>query len=151
MHAHIPIRHWKCKTDKQTPRRLSWTKQEEINNLVRDKQKQRVIEPSKGPCTSPIVLVQKSIRVDQRKLSDVTQNVRYLLPRIDNTLDNLVGSRWFSTLDLMSGKLNCTLKTKRKLHSLVDTDCDTSISCFSSCVITSQRLFKGLWKMFSMD
>ena len=63
---------------------------------------QGVIEPSESPWASPIVLVQKKdggIRfcVDYRKLNE------FPLPRIDDTLDRLSGSRHFSTLDLASG------------------------------------------------
>jgi hypothetical protein len=69
---------------------------------------QRVIEPSESPWVSPIVLVQKrdgGVRfcVDYRKLNQVTKLDEFPLPRIDDTLDLLTGSRHFSTLDLASG------------------------------------------------
>ena len=67
-----------------------------------------VIQPSKIPWASPIVLAQKkdnSFRfcVDHRKLNEVTHKDAYPLPRIDDTLNTLAGSKWFSTLDMLSG------------------------------------------------
>ncbi len=55
-----------------------------------------------------MVLVTKKDRtthfcVDYRKLNDVTRKDAYLLPRIDETLDALRRSTYFSTLDLYSG------------------------------------------------
>ena len=41
--------------------------------------------------------------VDYRKLNDATVKDSYPLPRIDDSLDMLSGSKWFSTLDLASG------------------------------------------------
>ena len=38
--------------------------------------------------------------IDYRKLNAVTRKDSYPLPTIDNTLDTLAGSQWFSTLDL---------------------------------------------------
>ncbi len=41
--------------------------------------------------------------MDYRKLNDVTRKDAYPVPRIDDKLDALHGSRYFSTLDLYSG------------------------------------------------
>ena len=41
--------------------------------------------------------------VDYRRLNAVTRKDAYALPRTDDTLDALSGSKWFSTLDLASG------------------------------------------------
>ena len=41
--------------------------------------------------------------VDYRKVNKVTHKDAYPLPREDDGLDTLAGSRWFSTLDLKSG------------------------------------------------
>jgi hypothetical protein len=60
-----------------------------------------VIKPSNSPWASPIVLVRKSdgsIRffVDYRKVNEVTIKDSYLLPRINDSLEALRGSSWFS-------------------------------------------------------
>ena len=41
--------------------------------------------------------------VEYRKVNEVTRKDAYPLPRIDETLDTLSGSSWFTTLDLLSG------------------------------------------------
>lgn len=67
-----------------------------------------IIEPSNGPWASPVVLVTKrdgSARfcLDYRKINDVTVKDSQPLPRIDDSLDALSCSKWFSNLDLKSG------------------------------------------------
>ena len=41
--------------------------------------------------------------IDYRKLNAITRKDAYPLPRVDDSLEALNGSRWFSTLDLLSG------------------------------------------------
>ena len=70
--------------------------------------KNKVIEPSKSPWASPIVLVPKkddTLRfcVDYRKLNEVTIKDSYALPRIDDALATLNGNQYFSSLDLNAG------------------------------------------------
>ena len=41
--------------------------------------------------------------MDYHKVNDVMRKDAYPIPRVDNTLDTLSGSVWFTTLDLKSG------------------------------------------------
>ena len=43
------------------------------------------------------------MRVDYRSLNMVTVSEQWPLPRIDDILDGLLCSKWFSTLDLKTG------------------------------------------------
>ena len=69
---------------------------------------QKIIEPSSSPWLSPVVLVKKkdgTLRfcIDFRKLNNITKKNVYPIPRINDTLDSLSGSKFFSALDLASG------------------------------------------------
>ena len=93
---------------KQQPRRLPIYQRAEAEAEMEKMLKRGIIEPSSSPWASPIVLVKKkdgSTRfcIDYRKLNTVTVKDSYPLSRIDDTLDALSGSTWFSTLDLQSG------------------------------------------------
>ena len=93
---------------KQPPRRLPLVLREDASKAIESMQKQGIIEPSSSPWAFPVVLVRKkdgSIRycVDYRKLNNVTKKDSYPLPRIDDMLESLADSKWFSSLDLRSG------------------------------------------------
>ena len=93
---------------RQQVRRIPPVRREEARRLLSEMLKKDVIKPSSSPWASPIVLVQKkdgSVRfcVDYRKVNALTRKDAYPLPRVDDTLDTLSGSKWFSTLDLISG------------------------------------------------
>ena len=93
---------------RQNPRRLPFSKREDCAREVQRMLEMGVITPSVSPWASPVVMVKKSdgswrFCVDYRKVNNVTKKDSYPLPRIDDTLDALSGSKWFSTVDLASG------------------------------------------------
>ena len=79
---------------KQAPRRLPYVYRDEANRQV--------------AWSSPVILVKKNsgelrFCVDYRKLNPVTVGHAHPLPRIDDILDSLRDSKYFTTLDLRSG------------------------------------------------
>ena len=93
---------------KQQPRRVPNSMRGRVCQLVQDMLKQGVIVPSSRPWSSPIVLVAKRdgttrFCVDYRKLNAITKLDVFPLPRIDDSLDLLAGTQYFTSLDLASG------------------------------------------------
>ena len=87
----------------QRPRRLPLQQREVEQKQIKEMLERNVIAPSSSPWASPVVLVRKKdgswrFCADYRKLNDVTRKDTYPLPRIDDSLDALNGSKWFSTL-----------------------------------------------------
>ena len=79
-----------------------------MRNLLSEMLERDVIKPSCSPWASPVVLVKKKdgtscFCVDYHKVNMITRKDAYPLPRVDDFLDTLAGSRLFSTLDLISG------------------------------------------------
>ena len=72
------------------------------------------IEPSNSPWSAPVVMVPKKggklrFCVDYRGLNSVTRKDSYRLPCVDECLDMVRGSSWFSSLDLRSGNWHVLL------------------------------------------
>ena len=68
---------------------------------------------------SAVVLVQKKdgglrFFIDLRKCNNWTVKDAYLLSQIDETLDSLQGSQWFSSLNLKSGYWQVKMDEERK-------------------------------------
>ncbi|UYV61247.1 hypothetical protein LAZ67_1004099 [Cordylochernes scorpioides] len=93
---------------KQRPYRVAPSErrliQDEVNKMIEN----HIVKPSESPWSSPVILVRKKdgtwrFCVDYRRLNKITKKDVYPLPRIDNALDSLAGSSYFSTMDLRSG------------------------------------------------
>ncbi|UYV62671.1 hypothetical protein LAZ67_2001503, partial [Cordylochernes scorpioides] len=93
---------------KQRPYRVAPSErrliQDEVNKMIEN----HIVKPSESPWSSPVILVRKKdgtwrFCVDYRRLNKITKKDVYPLPRIDDALDSLAGSSYFSTMDLRSG------------------------------------------------
>lgn len=68
--------------------------------------KQRLVEKSKSPWSSQLVLAKKKedgscrVCVDYRRPNAITVKDAHPIPRIEDYLVAFAGSKWFSTLDL---------------------------------------------------
>ena len=92
---------------KQPPRRLRPEKETEVERQVKELSEQGLIAPSNSAWSLPVVLVKRNdgnwrFCIEFRQLNSVTEQDCHPLPRIDESLDALTGSKIFSTLDLIS-------------------------------------------------
>lgn len=90
------------------PYRLSFAERETVRHIVQDLLNNGIIQESTSPYSSPILLVKKKtgeyrMCVDFRELNAKTIKDWYPLPRVDEYLDRIQGSQFFSTLDLSAG------------------------------------------------
>ena len=97
-----------CKPIKLRPYRIPIAKTEFAENEIKAMAEKRLIETSHSAWIAPAVLVPKRdgtsrFCIDCRKLNQVAIPDSHPLSRIDDSLDALGGSTWFSTLDLKSG------------------------------------------------
>jgi len=90
------------------PYRTSASELAELKKQLEDLLDKKFVRPRLSPWRAPVLLVKKkdgSMRlcIDYRQLNKVTIKNRYPLPRIDDLMDQLVGARVFSKIDLRSG------------------------------------------------
>ena len=145
----------------QPVRRTPFAVREEIARQLNQMQLQGVISPSSSPWASPVVLVRKkdgSLRfcIDFRNLNAVTKPDVFPLPRIDDLLDQLGNSKFFSTLDLAAGYWQVQIhpSSKEKTAFITQKGCISSMSCHLACAMRLQyfnalcrKWLQGLIKM----
>ncbi|XP_040381111.1 uncharacterized protein LOC121054722 [Oryza brachyantha] len=90
------------------PYRYKPTLKDEIERQVAEMLQSGVIQHSHSAFSSLALLVKKKdgtwrLCIDYRQLNDITVKRRYHVPVIDELLDELAGSKWFSKLDLRAG------------------------------------------------
>ncbi|XP_057506656.1 uncharacterized protein LOC130789864 [Actinidia eriantha] len=88
--------------------RMAPAELKELKTQIEDLLSKGFIRPSASPWGAPVLFAKKkdgSLRlcIDYRKLNRVTIKNKYPLPRIDDLLDQLRGSKCFSKIDLRSG------------------------------------------------
>ena len=101
------------------PRRIPIFKRQTVDEEIDKMLSENITEPSDSPWSALICLIKKkdgSCRfcIDFRAFNSLTQKDAYPLPRIDDTLENLAGSRWYCTLDLASGYWQIKLSENSK-------------------------------------
>ncbi|KAL0204234.1 hypothetical protein M9458_002252, partial [Cirrhinus mrigala] len=89
-------------------RRLPPADLQDVRDHLIELQKCGIISESKSPYASSIVVVRKKsgkvrMCVDYRTLNRRTIPDQYTVPRVEDALHSLAGSKWFSVLDLRSG------------------------------------------------
>ncbi|MCG8034660.1 MAG: DDE-type integrase/transposase/recombinase, partial [Candidatus Thiodiazotropha taylori] len=126
---------------------------EEVRQHLKEMLEAGAIRPSQSPYSSNVVLVRKkdgSLRfcIDFRKLNNRTIKDAYTLPRIDDTIDTLIGAKFFSKLDLRSGYWQVEMeeqdkeKTAFSVGSLGFFECNRMAFGLTNAPATFQRLME---------
>ena len=90
---------------RQPVRRIPFALREKMEELIQNMMAQGVIQHSSTSWASPVVLVEKKddsycFCIDYRCLNAVTRMDVFPLPKVDDTLDMLSQTQYFSILDL---------------------------------------------------
>lgn len=79
-----------------------------MESIIQQLLQSNMIQPSQSPYSSPVILVKKKdgtwrLCVDYRQLNSNTVKNKYLIPIIEDLLDELLGAKVLSKIDLRSG------------------------------------------------
>jgi transposase InsO family protein len=87
---------------------------QDVKDYIERQLRQGVIRHSSSPYAAPVVIVRKrdgTIRLccDYRLLNNKTRKDAYPLPHIEQSFDALTGAKFFSSMDLVQGYLQCAM------------------------------------------
>ncbi|CAF0859482.1 unnamed protein product [Brachionus calyciflorus] len=104
---------------RQRPYPIPYAKEQVVKECVEKMLKMNIIEPTNSSWASPIVLVKKPdgserFCVDYRKVNGVTLKDSFPMPNIENRLNKLHGSKFFTSLDCISGYWQIKLSERAK-------------------------------------
>ncbi|XP_057187744.1 retrovirus-related Pol polyprotein from transposon 412 [Triplophysa rosa] len=120
--THHTIKTMEDKPFRERSRRLAPADVEALRQHLTQLKDAGIITESRSPYASPIVVVKKKsgkIRmcVDYRTLNRRTVPDQYTVPRVEDALACLNGSKWFSVLDLRSGFYQVPMKESDKVKT----------------------------------
>ena len=138
---------------KEPFRRISPALIDEVREHINEMLAAEAIRPSQSPFSSNVVIVQKkdgTIRccIDFRKLNQRTINDAYAIPRIEDSLHLLAGSKFFTKLDLKAGYWQVELKEEDKAKTAFQVgnigfyECNRMLFGLCNAPATFQRLME---------
>ncbi|KAJ3707881.1 hypothetical protein LUZ61_011586 [Rhynchospora tenuis] len=92
----------------QRPYRFSYFQKLELEKIIEELLKGKLIQESDSPYASPVLLVKKKdggwrMCIDYRQLNTQTVKNKFPIPIIEDILDELKGAEYFTKIDLRSG------------------------------------------------
>ncbi|KAL4134678.1 hypothetical protein QTP88_006404 [Uroleucon formosanum] len=122
----------KAKPVNVRPHRLPYAHRQEIVRQMEELESNNIIQPSESPWNTPLIVVSKKpdvygnpkyrVCVGFRRLNKLTIGDAYPIPRIDEILDQLGRSRYYTTLDLVSGYHQVSIKAEDRQKTAFSTD-----------------------------
>ena len=99
----------------QPYRPIPYYKREELQNILDELLRAKIIQESHSQYCSPIVLVKKKdgslrLTVDYREINKIVQNVQPTLPHIEESIAKLYKNKYFTSIDLSSAYWQVPLK-----------------------------------------
>lgn len=90
------------------PRRVSQPVLEEMQRQISEMLEMGVIEPSDSPWSAPVVMVRRPgstklrLAIDYRLINSMTEPAPFAMPDMHEVLDNLVGKKYYWSVDISS-------------------------------------------------
>uniref|UniRef100_A0A0N5BMH8 RNA-directed DNA polymerase n=1 Tax=Strongyloides papillosus TaxID=174720 RepID=A0A0N5BMH8_STREA len=107
------------------PSRMSHEKEAEVSKQIADMLRTGMIEPSRSPYLSRVVLVRKKDEkwrfvVDFRGINKLIEQQSHVIPRIDRITEEAAGKRYYTSFDLKAGFHQIPLdESSRKIAAFV--------------------------------